>query len=56
MSNDARVEQTTDGWTIRLMGAIVTQLLVDHRFSMRLDGGTQIVLEEPFTLSPSLTD
>lgn len=48
--NDARAECTPDGWIIRFDGGTVTQLIVDYRFSFRLEGGALIVIEEPFTV------
>jgi hypothetical protein len=50
MANDAVAEQTTEGWTFRFLDAIVTQLVVDYRFTLRIAGGASIVLEEPFVI------
>ena len=51
MASGATADHCDGGWVIVFDEPLVTQLLVDYRFSMRLEGGGLIVVEEPFQLT-----
>jgi hypothetical protein len=42
--------EDNDGWTFNLKESLVTQLKVDYRFTLLLENGVEIVIEEPFVL------
>ena len=50
MPDDVHAEKDESGWTFRFDDSLVTQLLVDYRFSRLLGGGALVVLEGPFEL------
>lgn len=50
MPNDVHADQDARGWTLRFGDSVVTQLRVDHSFSLLLGGGALVVLAEPFVL------
>jgi hypothetical protein len=50
MSNDVLAEEDASGWTFRFNDPLVTQLRVDHCFSLLLGGGALVVLENQFEL------
>ena len=50
MTDDRELQETDQGWTIRLDGRDVSQILIDYRYSLRFGGGAEVVIEAPFTL------
>ena len=47
---DMSAVEDEDGWCFAFVEDLVTQLRVDHRFTLLLENGIEIVVEEPFTL------
>jgi Family of unknown function (DUF6188) len=50
MVDRMEAEAVANGWTFRFTETPVVQVRVDHRFTLLLEGGVQIILEEPFEL------
>ena len=49
----ASIAEDDDGWSFLFDEGLVTQLQIDYRFTLLLDGGVLITLDEPFFLANS---
>jgi hypothetical protein len=50
MAREAAVIEQSTGWIFPFEGEVVSQLVLDYRFLLRLGSGPEIVIETPFTL------
>ena len=54
--SDVTVAASPEGWTMTFADPTVTQLRVDHGFTMLLGGGVEVRIEEAFQLTLGASD